>query len=137
MEEWDQEELEKAVNSKHGNENKNRPTEIICKFFLEAIETKKYGWFWVCPNGGNNCQYRHALPPGYVLKSQMKAMMEDQLSKLLPEDNIEEERIKLNSSTPMTREIFEEWKSKKRQSRVDSRLAEIEERKKKNLMTGR
>ena len=67
----------------------------------------------------------------------MKAMMEDQLSKLLPEDNIEEERIKLNSSTPMTREIFEEWKSKKRQSRVDSRLAEIEERKKKNLMTGR
>lgn len=31
---------------KHGNENKNRPTEIICKFFLEAVEKRLYGWFW-------------------------------------------------------------------------------------------
>ncbi len=28
--------------------------------------------FWQCPNG-KECKYRHALPPGYVLKSQMKA----------------------------------------------------------------
>lgn len=27
--------------------------------------------FWQCPNG-KDCKYRHALPPGYVLKSQMK-----------------------------------------------------------------
>lgn len=27
--------------------------------------------FWQCPNG-KECKYRHALPPGYVLKSQMK-----------------------------------------------------------------
>jgi hypothetical protein len=26
-----------------------------------------YGWFWSCPNGGK-CIYRHALPPGFVLK---------------------------------------------------------------------
>jgi hypothetical protein len=32
----------------------------------------RYGWFWECPNG-ENCQYRHALPPGFVLKSQRKA----------------------------------------------------------------
>ena len=30
------------------------------------------GRFWQCPNGGKDCKYRHALPPGYVLKSQMK-----------------------------------------------------------------
>ena len=24
-------------------------------------------WFWACVNG-DSCKYRHALPPGYVLK---------------------------------------------------------------------
>ena len=40
----------------------------ICKYFLEAVENSKYGWFWTCPNGGEQCSYRHALPKGYVLK---------------------------------------------------------------------
>lgn len=31
--------------------------------------------FWKCPNG-SDCKYRHALPPGYVLKSQMKELLE-------------------------------------------------------------
>lgn len=35
----------------------------------------RFGWFWQCPNG-DACQYRHALPPGFVLKSQKKAMEE-------------------------------------------------------------
>ena len=34
----------------------------------------RFGWFWECPNGGEKCQYRHALPPGFVLKSQRKAL---------------------------------------------------------------
>ena len=33
----------------------------------------RYGWFWECPNG-DGCHYRHALPPGFVLKSQKKAL---------------------------------------------------------------
>lgn len=36
-------------------------------FFLEAVEKSKYGWFWSCPNG-TSCIYRHALPPGFILK---------------------------------------------------------------------
>ena len=47
----------------------------MCKYFIQAIETEKYGWFWECPNG-ENCHYRHALPPGFVLKSQKKAIEE-------------------------------------------------------------
>ncbi len=35
--------------------------------------THRFGWFWECPNG-ENCMYRHALPPGFVLKSQRKAL---------------------------------------------------------------
>ena len=44
----------------------------ICKYFLDAVEGNKYGWFWTCPNGGANCMYRHALPPGFVLKKDKK-----------------------------------------------------------------
>lgn len=44
----------------------------MCKYFLDAIENNKYGWFWVCPGGGDNCMYRHALPPGFVLKKDKK-----------------------------------------------------------------
>ena len=39
-------------------------TAIVCKYFLEAVEKKQYGWFWHCPNGGDACKYRHCLPEG-------------------------------------------------------------------------
>lgn len=53
------------------------------------MEKKQYGWFWVCPNGGKDCHYRHALPPGYVLKSQMKALLEEETEKITIEEEIE------------------------------------------------
>jgi len=64
MDKWDEEKLRKVVLSKHGNPRTT--TDKVCKYFIEAVENKKYGWFWVCPNGGDKCMYRHALPPGYV-----------------------------------------------------------------------
>jgi hypothetical protein len=51
MEDWDQETLEKAIAEKHAADNKNRATDIVCRFFLDAVEKKQYGWFWTCPNG--------------------------------------------------------------------------------------
>ena len=39
MEDWDQAKLEEAVSKKHAKDN--RPTEIVCKFFLEAIDLRK------------------------------------------------------------------------------------------------
>lgn len=44
MQDWDQEQLEKVVNQKHGAEKQPNRTEIICKFFLDAVERKLYGW---------------------------------------------------------------------------------------------
>lgn len=61
---WDEEELRKVVLSKKGNQKTT--TDKVCKFFIEAIEEGKYGWFWTCPNGGDKCMYQHKLPPGYV-----------------------------------------------------------------------
>ena len=44
MEDWDQEQLEAVVANKHGNERLVNATEIICKFFLDAVERRMYGW---------------------------------------------------------------------------------------------
>ena len=64
----------------------------MCKFFIQAIEECKYGWFWVCPNGGDKCMYRHALPVGFVLRSQKKKQDEQQeQQKITIEELIEEE----------------------------------------------
>ena len=64
MDEWDEEKLRKVILSKHGNPRTT--TDKVCKYFIEAVEDGKYGWFWTCPNGGDKCMYRHNLPPGYV-----------------------------------------------------------------------
>lgn len=41
MDGWDQEKLEKVIGSKHEKTNVNNPTEIVCKHFIEAVETRK------------------------------------------------------------------------------------------------
>lgn len=62
MADWDEEKLREVVRSKHGNPRTT--TDKVCKFFVEAVENGKYGWFWTCPNGGDKCMYKHSLPPG-------------------------------------------------------------------------
>lgn len=59
---WDEEKLRSVVMSKKGNQRTT--TDKVCKYFIQAIEDGKYGWFWVCPNDADKCMYRHALPPG-------------------------------------------------------------------------
>lgn len=49
---------------------------LVFSYFPHLRIHPRFGWFWECPNGGEKCQYRHALPPGFVLKSQRKAIEE-------------------------------------------------------------
>lgn len=137
MEDWDQETLEKVVESKKNEYNQNKPTDIVCKYFLDAVEKKQYGWFWVCPNGGKNCHYRHALPPGYILKSQMKALLEEESEKISIEEEIENQRAKVTTTTPMTPELFFHWKKKKIEERDANMAAQQAERAKNDRMSGR
>ncbi len=44
MEDWDQETLERVVKEKHGSEKPSNATTIVCKYFLEAVEKRQYGW---------------------------------------------------------------------------------------------
>lgn len=137
MEDWDQETLEKAIAQKHSAENTNRPTAIVCKYFIDAVEKRQYGWFWQCPNG-KDCKYRHALPPGYVLKSQMKALLEEEAANSKPiEEEIEEERSKVDAKTPITEEVFQKWKAEQDAARRKAEEEKEEERRRKGIMTGR
>lgn len=110
MDTWDEAKLRTVVLSKAGNPKTT--TDIVCKYFLEAVETQKYGWFWVCPNGGDNCQYRHSLPPGFVLKSKEKK--KDDQEKVSLEQFLETERHKITGTkTPVTLESFTKWKNER------------------------
>ncbi|KAI9879634.1 MAG: hypothetical protein M1830_007875 [Pleopsidium flavum] len=137
MEDWDEEKLRQVVMSKHGNPKTT--TDKVCKYFIEAVENGKYGWFWTCPNGGDKCMYKHSLPPGFVLKTKEqraaeKALMDKSpLKTLTLEDFLESERHKLSGTlTPVTPETFAKWK----QERLDKKAAEDEARKAKEA-TGR
>lgn len=89
-------------------------TDIICKNFMEAVENDKYGFFWECPNKGENCEYRHCLPPGMVIIKEIpleKAKGDD----MTLEERIDEERAALRTDgcTRVTKESFEAWKLRK------------------------
>ncbi|KAH8899605.1 hypothetical protein GQ53DRAFT_317978 [Thozetella sp. PMI_491] len=134
---WDEEKLRSVVLSKKGNQVTT--TDKVCKFFIEAIEDGKYGWFWICPNGGDKCKYKHALPPGFVLKTKEqraaeKALLDKSpLKTLTLEEFLESERHKLTGTlTPVTPESFAKWKKE----RMDKKAAEEQARQAKEA-TGR
>ncbi len=53
MAQWDEEKLRQVVLSKHGNPKTT--TDKVCKFFIEAVENQKYGWFWTCKYTNKQC----------------------------------------------------------------------------------
>lgn len=139
MEEWDEEKLRLVISSKHGNPQTT--TDIICKFFIDAVENGKYGWFWTCPNGGNECKYRHSLPHGFVLKTKEQKRLErlaaDNAPNITLEEFIELERSRLDRTklTPINAATFSMWKAKQTAIKVEEKRNE-QERSKAGL-TGR
>jgi len=129
MDKWDEQKLEEVINKKHGESNKKKmTTTIICKYFLEAVENNKYGWFWACPTG-EGCHYKHVLPPGFVLKKDKKK--EEKVDEISLEDLIETERAALNSSnlTKIDINSFLAWKERKRKEKIAKRKKETDKKK--------
>merc|ERR1719295_2118735 len=135
MDEWDDAKLAEVVSKKHGAEKSNS-TDIICKYFLDALENNKYGWFWECPNNGKNCMYKHALPKGFVLKKDRKRMEKDK-EEISLEDLIEKERANLDTTklTKVTIETFVAWKKKKLKEKKEA-ADKVKDKKKKDLKSG-
>ena len=161
MENWDEQKLNDVVNQKHGDDNKKKnQTQIVisslilipfaqlychsiavcstnkykvCKFFIEAVENATYGWFWSCPNG-DSCMYRHALPPGFTLKSVMKKKSEEE--EISIEMLIEKERASLGVKvTKVTLESFLAWKKRKLTEKRDE-IIKKEEKKRADYKLG-
>uniref|UniRef100_A0A8K9UAJ3 Zinc finger CCCH-type containing 15 n=1 Tax=Oncorhynchus mykiss TaxID=8022 RepID=A0A8K9UAJ3_ONCMY len=101
MDNWDEKKLEEVVHKKLGEaELKKAKTQQTPIYFLDDIESNEYGWFRVCPGGGDNCMYRRALPAGFVLRK--VKTKEDSLEEL-----IENERSALGPNvTRITLETF-------------------------------
>lgn len=138
MDDWDESTLLDVVDKKHAEEDKNKPrTAIICKFFLQALDDSKYGWFWECPNG-DKCIYRHAVPPDYVCKKdRVKIEQVNKEDEITLEDLIEKERAALGSNlTKITFETFCAWKKRKLLERQRERAKE-EKRKRTELKAGK
>jgi len=137
MEDWDEEKLAEVVNKKHGDKNLGMPTTaIVCKHFLDAVENYKYGWFWQCPVG-DSCHYKHALPPGFLLKRDKKKADENKVE-ISMEDLVEKERAALSSKnlTKVTLESFLRWKERKRIEKLARKLDDMD-KKKGNLKEGK
>ncbi|KAK1388171.1 Zinc finger CCCH domain-containing protein 11-like [Heracleum sosnowskyi] len=74
---------------------------------------------------------------GYVLKSQMKALLEEESKKLAIEDEIENQRAKVTTTTPITTELLFQWKKKKVDAKEARLAAQQAERAKYDRMSGR
>lgn len=134
MDSWDQNKLEEVINEKHGEKNTRQTSSQICKHFLKAVDKNVYGWFWECPNGGK-CLYRHALPPGFILKRDV--VKGEEKDELTIEELIDIERKKLGSNTTkVTLETFTAWKNKKLKEKKD-KLIESTKKKKKDFKQGK
>jgi len=120
MNDWDDDKLAEVVAKKHSGENVTT-TDIVCKFFLDAVENNKYGWFWECPDKKLGCKYKHALPKGFVLKRDKKKMDKDR-EEISIEDLIEKERGTLDTATltKVTLQTFVAWKKKKLKEKADA-----------------
>ena len=111
-------------------------TIITCRDFLEAVEKNLYGFNWACPNGGDECTYRHMLPQGYVLKrDQTEEDKDSDDEEMTLEEKIEEERAALPADglTPVTFETFMKWKA----DRAARKEAELEQKIKAEEAKGR
>ncbi|CAF2583714.1 unnamed protein product [Rotaria sp. Silwood2] len=133
MANWDEAQLADVVERRHGEDNrKKNATQIVCKYFLEAVENNTYGWFWTCQNNPI-CQYRHALPPGFMLKRERK-LLEEQKETISLEDLIESERAALGVCvTKVTLESFLAWKTRKIEEKKQQ-LVKDEEKKRNDFV---
>ena len=78
------------------------------------------------------------MPPGYVLKSQMKELLEaEAANRPAVEDEIEEARKAVEARTPLTHEVFDKWRAEAAAAKAKGIEEAAAERAKKGQLTGR
>jgi hypothetical protein len=103
-------------------------TNIVCKYFLEAVETNKYGYFWICTNG-DSCKYQHKLPSDYKPPVRIESKKEISL-----EEWMELKKLDITTHTPINQTTFMVWKENKKKERD---LQVLEEQRENNKKSGK
>jgi hypothetical protein len=128
-------EVNKIAEEKEKKRSKAIQSNIVCKFFLDAVQKKVYGWKWECPNG-DDCHYKHCLPKGYVIVTSKDKMQEEMTMEeyMDLEEQIDEERNRIGKvGTRVNDTTFLEWKKRRDEFR---RQGKEHEEKKRKLQTG-
>lgn len=125
---WDKEKLDEVVGFNQRKYLEENRTEKVCKHFLEAVEGKKYGWNWVCPNGFN-CVFKHALPEGYVFEKDKKFVKEVKITddEVIEEIDKQRENMHTKDLTPVTEELFFAWLSKRKTRLEKENMDKVQE----------
>jgi hypothetical protein len=129
-------EINKIAEDKEKKRSKVAQSNIVCKFFLDAVQKRIYGFKWECPNG-DECHYKHCLPKGYVITTKQDKMQEEMTLEefYYLEEQIDAERERISKTgTPVNEATFKEWKRKRDIFRKEKK--EFEEKKKKSGLTG-
>ena len=127
----EEQEVNKIAEEKEKRKGRIPQSNIVCKYFLEAVKKKVYGWKWECPNG-DSCHYKHSLPKGYILITDKDKAQEDMtIDEFMDlEEQIDEERARISENgTRVNEETFREWKKK----RDEFRKGEKEDKEKDNM----
>jgi len=77
--------------------NRRSTYAVRLRTFIYLRVHARFGWFWECPNGGEKCQYRHALPAGFVLKSQRKALEDAEKANTISLEEFLEVEVRIES----------------------------------------
>ena len=127
------------MEQREAKRSKMPKTDIVCKFFLDAVKVRVYGFKWQCPNG-DECHYKHCLPKDYVIKTLQGKIEEemtiDEFHDL--EEKIDAERVRLAEfGTKVTEKTLAEWIKKRQVNKDKSNSKDKKLELLKKLKTGR
>lgn len=118
---WSDDQIREYVMNKLANSS----TSVICKFYIEAIRGNQIGWFWKCPNGGDECKYLHFLLPGTSINPTRHSDDPEEDDEPIDE-RLERERAALPpGGTPVSLSSFTAWKKRKEEERINAIKAEM------------
>jgi len=129
-------EVNKIAEEKEKKRSKLPQSNIVCKFFLDAVQRKIYGWKWECPNG-EDCHYKHCLPKGFIITTAKDRIQEEMTIDEYYnwEEQIDAERERISKTgTPVNDATFSEWKKKRDEFRNLGK--EMDQKQKKSGQTG-
>lgn len=103
------------MEQREAKRSKMPKTDIVCKYFLDAVKIRIYGYKWQCPNG-DECHYKHCLPKDYIIKTLQEKTEEEmtieEFHDLEEKIDVERERLSL-TGTKLTDKTFMQWKDRR------------------------